>query len=68
MINTNMKYWSWMGAFSLSMLFWAETPLDHYSLIPDPAAAGFSFVLPQAFSSFINLGCYQIVTRCLCYL
>ncbi|UMX54075.1 hypothetical protein MJ389_11575 [Escherichia coli] len=19
-----MKYWSWMGAFSLSMLFWAE--------------------------------------------
>ncbi|EHR2276850.1 hypothetical protein ABMW80_002905 [Escherichia coli] len=23
MINTNMKYWSWMGAFSLSMLFWA---------------------------------------------
>ncbi|EQB6724160.1 small membrane protein YmiC, partial [Escherichia coli] len=19
MINTNMKYWSWMGAFSLSM-------------------------------------------------
>ncbi|ENU1378621.1 TPA: small membrane protein YmiC, partial [Escherichia coli] len=20
MINTNMKYWSWMGAFSLSML------------------------------------------------
>ncbi|EFA5112378.1 hypothetical protein N5M61_000758 [Escherichia coli] len=24
MINPNMKYWSWMGAFSLSMLFWAE--------------------------------------------
>ncbi|MEK8984204.1 small membrane protein YmiC [Escherichia coli] len=24
MINTNMKYWSWMGAFSLSMLFWTE--------------------------------------------
>ncbi|BBJ91937.1 small membrane protein YmiC [Escherichia coli] len=24
MINTNMKYWSWMGAFSLSMLFWVE--------------------------------------------
>ncbi|MEH4725831.1 small membrane protein YmiC [Escherichia coli] len=24
MINTNMKYWSWMRAFSLSMLFWAE--------------------------------------------
>ncbi|EKG5190399.1 hypothetical protein O3Q92_002069 [Escherichia coli] len=24
MINTNTKYWSWMGAFSLSMLFWAE--------------------------------------------
>ncbi|WP_193112342.1 small membrane protein YmiC [Escherichia coli] len=24
MINTNMKYWSWMGAFSLSMLFWDE--------------------------------------------
>ncbi|EGL0038168.1 hypothetical protein MZD64_01050 [Escherichia coli] len=24
MINTNMKYWSCMGAFSLSMLFWAE--------------------------------------------
>ncbi|EFH6742951.1 hypothetical protein FQZ37_08870 [Escherichia coli] len=24
MINTNMKYWSWMGAFSLPMLFWAE--------------------------------------------
>ncbi|EEX6569017.1 hypothetical protein NDJ69_15700 [Escherichia coli] len=24
MINTNMKYWSWMGAFSLLMLFWAE--------------------------------------------
>ncbi|EEZ6798153.1 small membrane protein YmiC [Escherichia coli] len=24
MTNTNMKYWSWMGAFSLSMLFWAE--------------------------------------------
>ncbi|EEC8388000.1 hypothetical protein P0272_002665 [Escherichia coli] len=24
MINTNMKYWSWMGGFSLSMLFWAE--------------------------------------------
>ncbi|EEV5864332.1 TPA: small membrane protein YmiC [Escherichia coli] len=24
MINTNMKYWSWMGAFSLSVLFWAE--------------------------------------------
>ncbi|EHI1109825.1 hypothetical protein J1C07_002313 [Escherichia coli] len=23
-MNTNMKYWSWMGAFSLSMLFWAE--------------------------------------------
>ncbi|EHX7963164.1 hypothetical protein K3226_003377 [Escherichia coli] len=29
MINTNMKYWSWMGAFSLSMLFWA-------SLLTDP--------------------------------
>ncbi|EKT1121733.1 small membrane protein YmiC [Escherichia coli] len=25
MINTNMKYWSWMGAFSLSMLFWIIT-------------------------------------------
>ncbi|EJV7172839.1 small membrane protein YmiC [Escherichia sp. 93.1518] len=24
MIITNMKYWSWMGAFSLSMLFWVE--------------------------------------------
>ncbi|MCV8388668.1 hypothetical protein ODS05_15595 [Escherichia coli] len=24
MINTNMKYWSWIGAFSLSILFWAE--------------------------------------------
>ncbi|EGI4288841.1 TPA: hypothetical protein IGM88_000936 [Escherichia coli] len=24
MINTNMKNWSWMGVFSLSMLFWAE--------------------------------------------
>ncbi len=24
MINTNMKYWSRMGAFSLSMFFWAE--------------------------------------------
>ncbi|EED0861614.1 hypothetical protein AAG23_002171 [Escherichia coli] len=24
MINRNMKYWSWMGAFSLSMLFWVE--------------------------------------------
>ncbi|WP_135491185.1 small membrane protein YmiC [Escherichia sp. E4694] len=24
MITTNTKYWSWMGAFSLSMLFWAE--------------------------------------------
>ncbi|EIQ4654998.1 TPA: hypothetical protein J1Z63_002373 [Escherichia coli] len=24
MINTNMKYWFWMGTFSLSMLFWAE--------------------------------------------
>ncbi|MDT1295973.1 small membrane protein YmiC [Escherichia coli] len=24
MINTNMKYGSWMGAFSLSMFFWAE--------------------------------------------
>ncbi|EFM2061637.1 hypothetical protein ABSL22_002279 [Escherichia coli] len=24
MFTTNMKYWSWMGAFSLSMLFWAE--------------------------------------------
>ncbi|XNM53764.1 small membrane protein YmiC [Escherichia coli] len=24
MIDTDMKYWSWMGAFSLSMLFWAE--------------------------------------------
>ncbi|HBC5049739.1 TPA: hypothetical protein KEU01_004343 [Escherichia coli] len=24
MINTNMKYRSWMGAFSLSMFFWAE--------------------------------------------
>ncbi|EFB2825848.1 MULTISPECIES: small membrane protein YmiC [Escherichia] len=24
MITTNMKYWSWMGAFSLSMLFWVE--------------------------------------------
>ncbi|EFO5636630.1 hypothetical protein HOZ65_003336 [Escherichia coli] len=23
-MNTNMKYWSWMGAFSLSMLFWVE--------------------------------------------
>ncbi|MEF8404945.1 small membrane protein YmiC [Escherichia coli] len=26
MINTNMKYWSWMGAFSLSMLFWVMLP------------------------------------------
>ncbi|MFP1454623.1 small membrane protein YmiC [Escherichia coli] len=24
MINTMKKYSSWMGAFSLSMLFWAE--------------------------------------------
>ncbi|HAT8013414.1 small membrane protein YmiC [Citrobacter rodentium] len=24
MITANMKYWSWMGAFSLSLLFWAE--------------------------------------------
>ena len=24
MITTNMKYWSWMGTFSLSMLFWVE--------------------------------------------
>ncbi|PCT29739.1 hypothetical protein BMR62_01065 [Escherichia coli] len=53
--------------FSVDALL-GRTPLDHYSLIPDPAAAGFSFVLPQAFSSFINLGCYQIVTRYLCYL
>lgn len=67
MINTNMKYWSWMGAFSVDALL-GRTPLDHYSLILDPAAAGLSFALPQGFSSFINLGCYQIVTRCLCYL
>ncbi|WP_348996385.1 MULTISPECIES: small membrane protein YmiC [Lelliottia] len=20
----NMKYWSWMGAFSISVLFWAQ--------------------------------------------
>lgn len=63
MINTNMKYWSWMGAFSLSMFFWAELLwiITHCSLTP-------LFALPQGFSSFINLGCYQIVTRCLCYL
>ncbi|HEY4437951.1 small membrane protein YmiC [Lelliottia sp. V106_10] len=26
MMNTlqNMKYWSWMGAFSISVLFWAQ--------------------------------------------
>lgn len=24
MNTTNMKYWSWFGAFSLSFLFWAE--------------------------------------------
>ncbi|AUJ95873.1 acnA regulatory region 60-length spurious protein [Escherichia coli] len=53
--------------FSVDALL-GRTHLDHYSLIPDPVAAGFSFALPQAFSSFINLGCYQIVTRCLCYL
>lgn len=36
MINTNMKYWSWMGAFSLSMLFWAELLwiITHGSLTP----------------------------------
>ncbi|HCO7014262.1 TPA: hypothetical protein OBS87_003533 [Escherichia coli] len=28
-----MKYWSWMGAFSLSMLFWAE---PSGSLLTDP--------------------------------
>ncbi|EFO3202272.1 acnA regulatory region 60-length spurious protein [Escherichia coli] len=53
--------------FSVDALL-GRTSLDHYSLIPDPVAAGFSFALPQGFSSFINLGCYQIVTRCLCYL
>lgn len=68
MINTNMKYWSWMGAFFSVDALLGRTPLDHYSLILDPAAAGLSFALPQGFSSFINLGCYQIVTRCLCYL
>ncbi|HGE3446796.1 TPA: small membrane protein YmiC [Escherichia coli] len=24
MMKLFRKYWSWMGAFSLSMLFWAE--------------------------------------------
>ncbi|MFP2140067.1 small membrane protein YmiC [Escherichia marmotae] len=24
MIITNTKYWSWMGAFSLSILFWSK--------------------------------------------
>ncbi|MCD4559896.1 hypothetical protein OVA10_12690 [Lelliottia sp. SL45] len=26
MMNTlqNMKYWSWMGAFTVSVLFWAQ--------------------------------------------
>ncbi|WP_336220196.1 small membrane protein YmiC [Citrobacter amalonaticus] len=24
MLTSNMKYWSWMGAFSVSLLFWAE--------------------------------------------
>ncbi|HDX5342323.1 TPA: hypothetical protein ROI66_001182 [Citrobacter sedlakii] len=24
MRTSNMKYWSWMGAFSVSLLFWAE--------------------------------------------
>ncbi|AVV75309.1 acnA regulatory region 60-length spurious protein [Escherichia coli] len=48
--------------FSVDALL-GRTPLDHYSLIPDPL-----FALPQGFSSFINLGCYQIVTQCLCYL
>ncbi|WP_459854809.1 small membrane protein YmiC [Citrobacter sedlakii] len=24
MLTLNMKYWSWMGAFSVSLLFWAE--------------------------------------------
>ncbi|MDM2737905.1 hypothetical protein OGY35_21320 [Citrobacter sp. Ct235] len=24
MLSANMKYWSWMGAFSVSLLFWAE--------------------------------------------
>jgi len=32
--------------FSVDALL-GRTPLDHYSLIPDPAAAGFSFALPQ---------------------
>ncbi|MGU3412351.1 small membrane protein YmiC [Enterobacteriaceae bacterium C23F] len=22
--NRNVKYWSWMGAFSLSLLFWCQ--------------------------------------------
>ncbi|ATX15047.1 acnA regulatory region 60-length spurious protein [Escherichia coli] len=53
--------------FSVNALL-GRTPLDHYSLIPDPSAAGVFICFPQGFSSFINLGCYQIVTRCLCYL
>ncbi len=51
MINTNMKYWSRMGAFFSVDALLGRTPLDHYSLILDPAAAGLSFALPQGFSS-----------------
>ncbi|MDJ9620583.1 hypothetical protein LD958_03125 [Salmonella enterica] len=24
MLTSNIKYWSWTGAFKLSLLFWAE--------------------------------------------
>ncbi|NYY74140.1 acnA regulatory region 60-length spurious protein [Escherichia coli] len=48
--------------FSVDALL-GRTPLDHYSLIPDPAVC-----FASRFLLFINLGCYQIVTRCLCYL
>lgn len=44
MINTNMKYWSPDGrVFSVDALL-GRTPLDHYSLILDPAAAGLSLL------------------------
>jgi hypothetical protein len=66
---TTLKYWSWIGAFSLSILFWCQLVWLTFLIDKTSLRRGFLFytrrLRPQ---EFINLGCYQNVTSTMCYL
>lgn len=64
-----LKYWSWIGAFTVFLLVLVSACLDACSLIPLRLAPRRAFCfLPRRLLTFSDLGCYQIVTTCLCYL